>query len=351
MSERRNNKNSGKKSGWVRPDGKQIRKRKGKYFPDEEIDKAKSKHRRFSDSGDADSGKEGGRSSSASGRKPYNKRSDAGNRSPRHDSPRRTNSDRMPNSAPVTSEFTEEVRLNKYIANSGICSRREADELIGAGVISINGAVVTELGTKVKSGDEVRYNGELMSSEQLVYILLNKPKDFITTVDDPQERKTVMNLVSKACKERIYPVGRLDRNTTGLLLLTNDGDLTKKLTHPSYNIRKLYSVELDKNLTKEDMSRLTDGIELDDGTVRADQVAWENPDNRSKVGVELHSGRNRIIRRMFEAMDYQVRKLDRVVFAGLTKKDLPRGRFRHLTVMEVNMLKMITGKNKSRGRA
>lgn len=243
-------------------------------------------------------------------------------------------------------DLNEDVRLNKFIANTGVCSRREADELITAGVITVNGKVVTELGTKVRPGDEVRYNNETLYTEKPVYVLLNKPKDYITTADDPQERRTVLQLVSKACKERIYPVGRLDRNTTGLLLLTNDGELTKRLTHPSYRIKKLYSVELDRNLTKEDMKSIIEGVQLDDGVVEVDQVAWEDKEVRSKIGIEIHSGRNRVIRRLFEALGYNVKKLDRVVFAGLTKKDLPRGRYRHLTPMEVNMLKMMTGKKK-----
>jgi 23S rRNA pseudouridine2605 synthase len=361
MTEKRNNRSASKKSGWVKPDGKPMRKRRGKYFPDDEIDKSKRKHRRITDEPSSDDRRSGPRT--RTNRTDENRGSSRSN--PNRSDSNRTNTESRsgrPATRPSysnksstyesdTPELSEDVRLNKYIANSGTCSRREADELITAGVISINGEVVTELGTKVKPGDQVRYNGELMSTEKLVYVLLNKPKDFITTVDDPQERKTVMNLVSKACKERIYPVGRLDRNTTGLLLLTNDGDLTKKLTHPSYNIRKLYSVELDKNLTKEDMSRLSDGIELDDGVVKVDQIAWENPDKKSRVGVELHSGKNRIIRRLFEAMDYNVKKLDRVVFAGLTKRDLPRGRWRLLTEMEVNMLKMLTGNKKQTKRS
>jgi len=322
-----NNKGRGRsdkpKSGWVKPDGKPMRKRKGKFFPDEEIEKGKRRARGGSEK----------RDSGTSGR-----------RRPEETSSR--SGGRNPDRASHLDNVNEEVRLNKFIANTGTCSRREADELIIAGVISINGEVVTELGTKVQPGDVVKYNGESIKTERLVYVLLNKPKDFITTMDDPQERKTVMSLVSKACKERIYPVGRLDRNTTGLLLLTNDGDLTKKLTHPSYKIRKLYSVELDSNLTKEDMNRLSAGVELDDGVSKADQIAWENPDIKSKVGVELHSGKNRIVRRMFEVLGYTVKKLDRVVFAGLTKKDLPRGRWRFLTEMEVNMLKMTTGSKK-----
>lgn len=238
------------------------------------------------------------------------------------------------------------VRLNKFIANAGICSRREADDLITAGVISVNGNVVTELGTKVNAGDEVKFNDQTLRTETMVYVLLNKPKDYITTTDDPEERKTVMNLVHDAGKERIFPVGRLDRNTTGLLLLTNDGELTKRLTHPSGNVKKIYQVELDSNLTQDDMIRAAEGVELEDGIASVDEIHYESPTEKNIVGVELHSGRNRVVRRIFEAMDYKVRKLDRVYFAGLTKKDLPRGRWRYLTDMEVNMLKMLTGKKK-----
>jgi len=244
-----------------------------------------------------------------------------------------------------------EKRLNKFIANTGLCSRREADELIEAGVISVNGEVVTTLGTKVKPGDDVRYNGEPLRTERHVYVLLNKPKDFITTTDDPGERKTVMNLVEDACKERIYPVGRLDRNTTGLLLLTNDGELTKKLTHPSYNTKKVYQVELDRNLTAADMNAISEGVELEDGLAVVDEIAYILPDDKKQIGVELHSGRNRIVRRIFESLGYQVKKLDRTVFAGLTKKDLPRGRWRFLTEMELNMLQMAKSGKRAKSTA
>ena len=240
-------------------------------------------------------------------------------------------------------------RLNKFIANTGLCSRREADELIEAGVITVNGEVVTELGTKVSQGDDVRYNGEPLKTERLVYVLLNKPKDFITTTDDPEERRTVMNLVADACQERIYPVGRLDRNTTGVLLLTNDGELTKKLTHPSFGMTKVYHVELDQNISAADMRKISEGVELEDGFVQVDEIAYASPDDKKQVGVELHSGRNRVVRRIFESLGYQVKKLDRTVFAGLTKKDLPRGRWRMLTELEVNALKMATGSKKQKG--
>ncbi len=232
------------------------------------------------------------------------------------------------------------IRLNKYISNSGICSRREADVLISTGVVTVNGEVVTQMGYKVKPGDSVCYGGEKLSNERKVYLLLNKPKGFITTLEDPQERKTVMNLVGKACKERIYPVGRLDRNTCGLLLFTNDGELTKKLTHPSFGARKIYHVELDKPLTKADMNLLCEGVELEDGIARFDDIQYVEGFNSKKVvGVELHSGKNRIVRRMFNHLDYKVEKLDRVFFAGLTKKNLTRGHYRFLTEQEVAFLK------------
>lgn len=238
--------------------------------------------------------------------------------------------------------FDKDIRLNRFIANSGVCSRREADVLIASGAVTVNGKVVTQMGVKVSTSDVVCYDGERLSHEKKVYLLLNKPKGFITTLDDPQERKTVMALVEKACTERIYPVGRLDRNTTGLLLFTNDGDMTKKLTHPSFGARKIYHVELDKPLSRNDMQSLLDGIELEDGFARFDDIQFvEYYNDKKVVGVELHSGKNRIVRRMFEALGYYVEKLDRVSFAGLTKKDLPRGRCRFLTEREINFLKML----------
>jgi 23S rRNA pseudouridine2605 synthase len=234
----------------------------------------------------------------------------------------------------------EEMRLNRYIAHAGICSRREADKHIQAGLITVNGKVVTEMGTKIHPGDDVRYNGERLGNERKVYLLLNKPKDYITTLDDPHAKKTVMELVGKACKERIYPVGRLDKNTTGVLLFTNDGDLTKRLTHPSFNKKKIYHVFLDKKLLHTDMQKIAAGIELDDGLIQADAIAYSSADNKREVGLEIHSGRNRVVRRIFEHLGYKVTKLDRVYFAGLTKKNLPRGRWRFLTEKEVKMLKM-----------
>lgn len=233
------------------------------------------------------------------------------------------------------------IRLNKYISNSGVCSRREADLLIAAGSVTVNGEVVTQMGYKVKDTDEVCYDGRRLSNERKVYLLLNKPKGFITTVEDPQDRKTVMALVGKACRERIYPVGRLDRSTSGLLLFTNDGELTKKLTHPSYGARKIYHVELDKPVTKADMQTLLDGMELEDGIARVDDIQYvETANSKKVVGVELHSGKNRIVRRMFNHLGYKVEKLDRVCFAGLTKKDIPRGHYRFLDQKEVAFLKM-----------
>ena len=233
-----------------------------------------------------------------------------------------------------------ETRLNKYIAHAGICSRREADTLIEAGLVSVNGKVVTELGTKVAPGDDVRYNGERLGNERKVYLLLNKPKDYVTTLEDPHAKKTVMELVSKACKERIYPVGRLDKNTTGVLLFTNDGDLTRRLTHPSFNKKKIYQVFLDKNLLHDDMQKIAAGIELEDGIAQVDAIAYSSADSKKEVGLEIHSGKNRVVRRIFEHLGYKVTKLDRVYFAGLTKKNLPRGRWRLLTEKEVKMLNM-----------
>lgn len=234
------------------------------------------------------------------------------------------------------------IRLNKYISNSGICSRREADELIKAGAVTVNGEVVTEMGHKVSIDDVVVYGGERLINEKKKYLLLNKPKGFITTMDDPRERKTVMSLIHKACKERLYPVGRLDRNTTGLLLFTNDGLLTKKLTHPSFGAKKVYHVELDKALTHADMQQIMDGIELEDGRISADDIQYVGDgEDKKMVGIELHSGKNRIVRRIFASLGYQVYKLDRVVFASLTKKNLPRGTFRFLTDKEIAFLKML----------
>lgn len=231
-------------------------------------------------------------------------------------------------------------RLNKYLANAGICSRREADEFIQAGVVSVNGQVVTELGTKVLRTDDIRFHDQKVSMEKKVYVLLNKPKDCVTTSDDPQQRKTVMDLVKNACPERIYPVGRLDRNTTGVLLLTNDGDLASKLTHPKFLKKKIYHVFLDKKVTAHDMQQIATGITLEDGEVHADAIEYASATDKSQVGIEIHSGKNRIVRRIFESLGYRVVKLDRVLFAGLTKKNLRRGDWRFLTEKEVDMLRM-----------
>ncbi|MBF1554541.1 MAG: rRNA pseudouridine synthase [Prevotella pleuritidis] len=234
----------------------------------------------------------------------------------------------------------EPIRLNKYLANAGVCSRREADEFIQAGVVTVNGTVVTELGTKVLRSDTVIFHEQPVSLEKKVYVLLNKPKDYVTTNDDPQQRKTVMDLVKNVCPERIYPVGRLDRNTTGVLLLTNDGDLASKLTHPKFLKKKVYHVFLDKNVTAHDLQQIAEGVTLDDGEVHADAIEYANDAAKNQVGIEIHSGKNRIVRRIFENLGYRVIKLDRVQFAGLTKKGLRRGDWRFLTEKEVDMLRM-----------
>jgi 23S rRNA pseudouridine2605 synthase len=232
----------------------------------------------------------------------------------------------------------EPIRLNRFIANAGVCSRRDADELIKAGKIKVNGTVVTELGTKVKRTDKVEYKGKSLRAEKLQYVLLNKPKDYITTMDDPQNRKTVMKLVGNACPERIFPVGRLDRQTTGLLLFTNDGELAKKLTHPSFKIKKIYQVELNKPIEKEDFEKILKGVKLDDGVAYVDELALIG-ESGSTLGIEIHIGKNRIVRRIFESLGYDVIKLDRVMFGTLTKKDLSRGKWRHLGPKEIMNLK------------
>ncbi len=234
----------------------------------------------------------------------------------------------------------EQIRLNKFMANAGLCSRREADEFIQKGMVKVNGVVATELGTKISHSDVVEFNEKVVTLERKCYILLNKPKDCVTTSDDPNGRTTVLDLVKGACEERIYPVGRLDRNTTGVLLLTNDGDLASKLTHPKYVKKKIYHVWCDKDIAEDDMQRIADGIELEDGPIHADAISYATETDRNQAGIEIHSGRNRIVRRIFESLGYHVTKLDRVYFAGLTKKNLPRGRWRYLTQDEVNFLKM-----------
>ena len=232
-----------------------------------------------------------------------------------------------------------EIRLNRFIANSGVCSRRDADEHIQNGLISVNGKIVTDLGTKVTYDDDIRYKNKKLSAEKKVYILMNKPKDFVTTVEDPHAEHTVLDLIGEGCTERVYPVGRLDRATTGVLLLTNDGDLAGKLTHPKYKRKKIYHVWLDKDVIKNDLFKITEGIDLDGTTVAADAVSYADADDKSQIGIELHSGQNRVIRKMFESLGYKVKKLDRVYFAGLTKKNVARGKWRFLTDKEVSMLK------------
>ncbi|WP_281671323.1 pseudouridine synthase [Rikenella microfusus] len=283
------------------------------------------------------------------GRKPYADRKDdrggyGKGYKPRFDGqaagrPAYAGRDRKPRYEDTAPAMPEEMRLNRFIAMSGVCSRREADELIEAGEVTVNGVMVDKLGSKVRPGkDEVRLNGELLKGEKKVYILLNKPKGYVTTVDDPHADRTVIDLLKGECKERVYPVGRLDKNTTGVLLLTNDGNLTKELTHPSFAKKKIYHVFLDKPCTETDLEKLTEGVELEDGPIYADEVSFVDG-NRKEVGVELHSGRNRIVRRMFEALGYEVVKLDRVYFAGLTKMGLRRGFWRYLTSREVSALK------------
>jgi 23S rRNA pseudouridine2605 synthase len=236
-------------------------------------------------------------------------------------------------------DVSELIRLNRFIANSGVCSRRDADEHIKNGFITVNGKVVTDLGTKVSYNDEVKFKTKRLSAEKKVYILMNKPKDYVTTVEDPHADHTVLELIGNECRERVYPVGRLDKATTGVLLLTNDGDLAGKLTHPKFKRRKIYHVFLDKPVTKNDLFKLTEGIELDGITVVADAVSYAEPDDKTQIGIELHSGQNRVIRRMFETLGYRVKKLDRVYFAGLTKKNVQRGKWRYLNDKEISMLK------------
>jgi len=241
---------------------------------------------------------------------------------------------------PKSGEDSALIRLNKYIASTGLCSRREADEFILAGLISVNGKIVTDMGIKVSPADNIKYNGEKIKEERKVYILLNKPKDYVTTVEDPHAKKTVLDIIHGACRERVYPVGRLDRNTTGVLLITNDGELTKRLTHPKFNKLKVYHVSLNKNLTQGDMDKIAGCITLEDGPIKADAINYADPNDKSQIGIEIHSGRNHIVRRIFEHLGYDVVKLDRVYFAGLTKKNLRRGEWRFLTQKEIAMLKI-----------
>jgi len=249
-------------------------------------------------------------------------------------------SKKQPREIPKTGHEDELIRLNKYLASTGLCSRREADEFISAGLVTVNGKLITEMGVKIRPGDQVKYNGESVREERKIYILINKPKDYITTMEDPHAKKTILDLIKGACKERVYPVGRLDRNTTGVLLLTNDGELTKKLTHPKFEKLKIYHVHLNKNLKVSDLEKIATGISLEDGLIKADAISFADPNDKSQVGIEIHSGRNHIVRRIFESLGYEVVKLDRVYFAGLTKKNLHRGEWRYLSEKEVNMLKM-----------
>jgi len=233
----------------------------------------------------------------------------------------------------------DKIRLNRFIAHSGVCSRREADELIRGGFIKVNGKTVTDLGTRISATDDVRYKNRRLSTERKVYILMNKPRGYVTTVEDPHAELTVLDLINGACPERIYPVGRLDKATTGVLLLTNDGELTGKLTHPRYNRKKIYHVIVDKPVTKNDLFRISEGIDIDGEIITADAVSYTDPEDKTQIGIEIHSGQNRIIRRIFEMLGYRVKKLDRVYFAGLTKKNLPRGKWRFLSEKEISMLK------------
>jgi len=279
-------------------------------------------------------------SSRSTDSRPFRKRDESRNTSFQDRGERVENAPSMRNRKAAPAKDDGQIRLNRYIANSGICSRRKADELIAAGVVSVNGQVVSELGQKVDPyKDEIRYNGELLKREKRVYVLLNKPKDYITTTDDPQERRTVMQLVEKASRERIYPVGRLDRNTTGLLLMTNDGDLADKLSHPKNGITKIYHVELNRSLSQGDLNKIQFGLELEDGVIKPDSVSYVAGGSKREVGIQIHSGKNRIVRRIFEHLGYEVVKLDRVVYGNLTKKDLPRGRWRFLEEHELIQIK------------
>lgn len=256
-----------------------------------------------------------------------------------HERMSRGSSFKKGNRTRVSENSSELIRLNRYIANSGLCSRREADEMISKGLISVNGKIVTSLGSKVSRTDDIRFKGKRLSAEKKVYILMNKPKGYVTTVKDPHAEHTVLELLGNNCPERVYPVGRLDKETTGVLLLTNDGELTGKLTHPKYERKKIYNVTLDKSVIKEDMYKLTEGIELDGELIASDSVAYSDLPDKSQIGIELHSGQNRVVRRLFESLGYKVKKLDRVYFAGLTKKNVPRGKWRYLSEKEISMLK------------
>jgi len=340
---------SDRKSGESKPDSKSGKRSVDKKFSDLRSDRKSGKSRPERKSGETKSGRKFSdlRTDQKSGKprsenKPegsyQDKKASKARPDKKHGKPNKVGKGPAKPQNPVEETKQQGAsRLNKYIANSGVCSRRDADKLIAAGEIKINGNIVTELGTKVNPGDTVTYKGKKLKAEKNIYILLNKPKDFITTTDDPQNRKTVMELVKNAAKERIYPVGRLDRNTTGLLLFTNDGDLAKKLAHPSHMVKKIYKVELDKPITTEDFNKILDGLTLEDGQVSVDQLAIL--DNNKSLGVEIHLGRNRIVRRIFEHLGYDVVKLDRVMYANLDKSNLPRGKWRELSEKEIIQLK------------
>ena len=264
----------------------------------------------------------------------------SGEAHPDRENEKRANSPEAKKKIQVIRKGDEQIRLNRFIANAGICSRREADQLIAAGEVMVNGETVTELGAKVKKSDKVSYKGKLLSTEKKIYLLLNKPRGYVTTVDDPHAGHTVMELVKNACKERIYPVGRLDKETSGVLLFTNDGELAKRLTHPSFEKKKIYHVFLNREIPEEHLTQIKEGIDLEDGFIAADAVNYADPSDKSQVGIEIHSGKNRIVRRIFEHFGYKIDRLDRVYFAGLTKKNLPRGKWRHLNLREIGFLKM-----------
>ncbi|MBR5644172.1 MAG: rRNA pseudouridine synthase [Salinivirgaceae bacterium] len=337
--------------------GQNFKQNKQRGFGSDEDDEREERPRRNNRFGDKRNSKPGFRGQSKwhdddsdspkqwnSNRKPrFQKQSDDDNQRPRGNYQRRRDYDGDYHGKSAYKE-DDSVRLNRYIANAGVCSRRDADQYIAAGVITVNGKIVTELGTKVHYGDEVKFNGAPLMPERKTYILLNKPKDYVTTTEDPHAEKTVMDLIGDSIKNRVYPVGRLDRATTGLLLLTNDGDLAEHLCHPKYNKQKIYQVTLDHKVAPEDIEKMLNGIELEDGMANADEIEYSNPEDPCEVGVVIHSGRNRIVRRMFEALKYKVKKLDRVYYAGLTKKNLPRGKWRFLTDKEVAMLKRGTYK-------
>lgn len=305
-------------------------KNQPKGSPKNPFSKGKQDRKSFKNKGTAFNNKEGGK---AEGKNTFRPRSESPSLLKKYPHPKLM--EKLPDLN------REDIRLNKYLSNAGIASRREADVLIQAGNVSVNGEIITQMGYKVLPTDEVRFDGAVISAEKKQYVLLNKPKGFITTMHDPKQRKTVMELVKNACKERIYPVGRLDRETTGVLLFTNDGDMAKRLTHPRHRIKKIYQVETNKPFLHTDMEKLKEGLHLDDGFIKCDVAEYVNGGRSNQVGVEIHSGKNRIVRRMFEKLGYQVEKLDRVQFGALTKKDLPRGHFRHLSEQEVGFLKML----------